>query len=887
MHNERMALSGDSLSLKMEGAASESRVAIMVLMSAIESMCKELAKLKAEVACITIFNGEVFSVGTDRGRAYADLRKDFQNDFINYCLSEEGALEQSVPAPSTAETSPHDADTLKKMVDDYFCICYGKALGKPGLVPVPYERIAKDPLAVSIQGLPDGVRFKDPIGYDYNSLSQIFKNKSRITFEIKRPFLETRTQKGEPSRKTPDNVEDVSSLFNIETVQVKAEAEEEEEEEGSMEISSVTIKEETEESNFIPFPIAEDEYSPLTKKARLDIELPPEPPTNSKKKSRVFSFDKWNSRITDLRKQVEELFEKKYAEAIEATGPVSIPYPLFQYNSEDLYVEGLPHGIPFRRPSTYGIPRLERILQCENRIRFIIKRKELLKSMKDEQISKKPYSGVKEEWYVKINRLRKSVDDLFCKKYGEALGKTEPLPVPYLKFEAYPQDLFVEGLPENVPFRSPSWYSISRLERILQFGDRIKFVVLKPELLSQEQADIIQVSSDVKEDWNVRISKLRKQVEEIFNTKYAESLGLPEPVKVPYPMFESNPDFLYVEGLPDGIPFRSPTWFGIPRLERIVRGSSKIKFVVKRPELVIPYLPPGLSDKISVESVSSNEPSVDQANGSSSSLRLQRRKFSFEAWNAKITDLKQKVESLFSRKCAEAMNLAEPLPVPYLLFETCPEDFCVQGLPEGIPFRRPSTFGIPRLEKILRNQDEIKFIIKKPDIFEAAVKEEELNLIRSSPNISTAWTMEDLNVIQVAVSDDESKVPKKLEKTRQLREQVNDLFSSKFGEAVGATFPVKVPYRKITSNPGCVVVDGMPPGVEFKAPSYLDISSMIKILDSADFIRFTVLRPFPGLPFSNLIDGPEQSAMDLTYRPDFSDSRVDEKLESGVSWLNN
>uniref|UniRef100_A0A8C4X7P8 Uncharacterized protein n=1 Tax=Erpetoichthys calabaricus TaxID=27687 RepID=A0A8C4X7P8_ERPCA len=47
--------------------------------------CKELAKLKAEVACITIFNGEVFSVGTDRGRAYADLRKDFQNDFINYC----------------------------------------------------------------------------------------------------------------------------------------------------------------------------------------------------------------------------------------------------------------------------------------------------------------------------------------------------------------------------------------------------------------------------------------------------------------------------------------------------------------------------------------------------------------------------------------------------------------------------------------------------------------------------------------------------------------------------------------------------------------------------------------------------------------------------------
>lgn len=53
-------------------------------------------------------------------------------------------------------------------------------------------------------------------------------------------------------------------------------------------------------------------------------------------------------------------------------------------------------------------------------------------------------------------------------------------------------------------------------------------------------------------------------------------------MKVPYPVFESNPEYLYVEGLPEGIPFRSPTWFGIPRLERIVRGSGKIKFVVKK-----------------------------------------------------------------------------------------------------------------------------------------------------------------------------------------------------------------------------------------------------------------------------------------------------------------
>ena len=62
------------------------------------------------------------------------------------------------------------------------------------------------------------------------------------------------------------------------------------------------------------------------------------------------------------------------------------------------------------------------------------------------------------------------------------------------------------------------------------------------------------------------------------------------------------------------------------------------------------------------------------------------------------------------------------------------------------------------------------------------------------------------------------------------------------GEAIGMGFPVKVPYRKITINPGCVVVDGMPPGVSFKAPSYLEISSMRRILDSAEFIKFTVIR---------------------------------------------
>ncbi|XP_048374544.1 general transcription factor II-I isoform X11 [Sphaerodactylus townsendi] len=839
----KMAQAAMAAASSHEEDSSESRMVVTFLMSALESMCKELAKSKAEVACIAVYETDVFVVGTERGRAFVNTRKDFQKDFVKYCVNEEAKAAELQKLKSTSLDNRMTVDVvemeaLKKSVEDYFCICYGKALGKSTVVPVPYDKILRDPSAVMVHGLPEGLAFKQPSGYDASTLKWILENKSGISFVIKRPFLE-------PKKHLDD-----------------------------------------------------DDYLPPHKKTK-SVEPPPDVANAGRRKAREFNFEKWNARITDLRKQVEELFERKYAEAINSKGPVSIPYPLFQSHVEDLYVEGLPEGIPFRRPSTYGIPRLERILLAKERIRFVIKKHELLNSTREDLPLDKPVAGVKEEWYARITKLRKMVDQLFCRKFAEALGSTEPKAVPYQKFEAHPTHLYVEGLPENIPFRSPSWYGIPRLEKILQVGNRIKFVIKKPELLTVTPSDVSQPRTNmpVKEDWNVRITKLRKQVEEIFNLKFGQALGLSEGVKVPYPVFESNPENLYVEGLPEGIPFRSPTWFGIPRLERIVRGSGKIKFVVKKPELVTSYLPPGLASKVNTSGAQSPEVSspvsnskipeievtVDeglatktqapevktnpQTNGSNVGFKPRGREFSFEAWNAKITDLKQKVENLFNEKCGEALGLTEHVKVPFALFESYPEDFYVEGLPEGVPFRRPSTFGIPRLEKILRNKAKIKFIIKKPEMFEAAIKENAtpvpspqrktslsntvINPVSvPDPVVNTAAGVEDLNIIQVTIPDDDERTSK-VEKARQLREQVNELFSRKFGEAIGMGYPVKVPYRKITVNPGCVVVDGMPPGVSFKAPSYLEISSMRKILDSAEFIKFTVIRPFPGLVMNN------------------------------------
>ncbi|NXA53869.1 GTF2I factor, partial [Nothocercus julius] len=928
--------------------SSESRMVVTFLMSALESMCKELAKSKAEVACIAVYETDVFVVGTERGRAFVNSRKDFQKDFVKYCVTEE---ERAAELQKTKTLSPVnrltvdvvELEALRKSVEDFFCFCYGKALGKSTVVPVPYEKIHRDQSAVVVQGLPEGLAFKHPANYDVSTLKWILENKSGISFIIKRKLTDcllffSGVHVSDPSHsiipqggscppiqvKTEPN-EDAGISLEMATVTVKEESEDPEYYQynipaGPSETSEIdekialaktftgrsfsfnsTVFIPSDSSHHVPSETSEDpevevtieddeDYLPPNKRPK-STESANESANTGRRKVREFNFEKWNARITDLRKQVEELFEKKYAQAIKAKGPVSIPYPLFQSHVEDLYVEGLPEGIPFRRPSTYGIPRLERILLAKERIRFVIKKHELLNSTREDVPLDKPVAGVKEEWYARITKLRKMVDQLFCKKFAEALGSTEPKAVPYQKFEAHPTELYVEGLPENIPFRSPSWYGIPRLEKIIQVGNRIKFVIKRPELLTVAPTEIIQTRSNtpVKEDWNVRITKLRKQVEEIFNTKFAQALGLSEAVKVPYPVFESNPEYLYVEGLPEGIPFRSPTWFGIPRLERIVRGSGKIKFVVKKPELVTSYLPPGLASKINTKAMSpksskrsrspASNPKVpeievtveegphklqttdvrtnSQTNGSNMYFKPRGREFSFEAWNAKITDLKQKVETLFNEKCGEALGLTEPVKVPFALFESYPEDFFVEGLPEGVPFRRPSTFGIPRLEKILRNKSKIKFIIKKPEMFEAAIKENSARSPQRKNNssnmaiststttntvVNTAAGVEDLNIIQVTIPDDESERLSKVEKVRQLREQVNDLFSRKFGEAIGMSFPMKVPYRKITINPGCVVVDGMPPGVAFKAPSYLEISSMRKILESAEFIKFTVIR---------------------------------------------
>ncbi|XP_049760720.1 general transcription factor II-I isoform X5 [Elephas maximus indicus] len=261
--------------------ASESRMVVTFLMSALESMCKELAKSKAEVACIAVYETDVFVVGTERGRAFVNTRKDFQKDFVKYCVEEEekAAEMNKMKSPSQANRMSVDAveiETLRKTVEDYFCFCYGKALGKSTVVPVPYEKMLRDQSAVVVQGLPEGVAFKHPENYDLATLKWILENKAGISFIIKRPFLEPKKHLGGRVMVTDSDRSILSPGGSCGPIKVKTEPTEDS---GiSLEMAAVTVKEESEDPDYYQYNIQGSRHSSEGNEG-AEVEVPAEDST--------------------------------------------------------------------------------------------------------------------------------------------------------------------------------------------------------------------------------------------------------------------------------------------------------------------------------------------------------------------------------------------------------------------------------------------------------------------------------------------------------------------------------------------------------------------------------------------------------------------------------
>ncbi|XP_070316292.1 general transcription factor II-I repeat domain-containing protein 2 isoform X3 [Odocoileus virginianus] len=418
--------------------SSESRMVVTFLVSALESMCKELAKSKAEVACIAMYEADVFVIGTEKGRAFVNARTDLQKDFAKYCVAE-GPQEMKPPGPANAsgmQVDSGETEILRKAVEDYFCFCYGKALGTTAMVPVPYEKMLTDQEAMVVQGLPEGVPFQHPENYDLATLKWILENKAGISFLINRPFPGPVNQPGGPGLVTDTDRSVTSPSESCAPIRVKTEPMEDS---GiSLEAAVVSVKKESEDPNYYEYGMQESRR-PSAGTELIEMELPMEDST--------------------------QLVPSEMSEDPEA----------------EVKIEGNTSS-PNITNSAAGVEDLN-IVQ----VTVPDNEKERLSSLE------------------KIKQLREQVNDLFSRKFGEAIGVDFPVKVPYRKITFNPGCVVIDGMPPGVVFKAPGYLEISSMRRILDAAEFIKFTVIRPlpglELSNVGKRKIDQEGRVFQEKW--------------------------------------------------------------------------------------------------------------------------------------------------------------------------------------------------------------------------------------------------------------------------------------------------------------------------------------------------------------------------------------------------
>ncbi|CAH7250542.1 general transcription factor II-I repeat domain-containing protein 2 [Phodopus roborovskii] len=380
--------------------SSDSRMVVTFLMSALESMCKELAKSKAEVACIAVYETDVYVVGTDRGCAFVNARQDFQKDFAQHCQGE-GLTEEKPLCPENGEVQ-----MLRKAVENHFCLCYRKALGTTAMVPVPYEQMLQDKAAVVVQGLPEGLVFQHPDHYSLATLRCILENKAGISFTINRPFLGAESQLGGLGMVTDAERPALPSNDSCGPISVKTEPLEDSG--TSPKAAAVLVKTESEDPNYYPCNMQGSQHS-STSSEDTEMELPPEestplvssgtnedPETDVKMEGNANPANIVNSaagvedlrivqvpdnekerlsgieKIKQLREQVNYLFSRKFGEAIGVDFPVKVPYRKITFNPGCVVIDGMPPGVVFKAPGYLEISSMKRILDAADSIKFTV-----------------------------------------------------------------------------------------------------------------------------------------------------------------------------------------------------------------------------------------------------------------------------------------------------------------------------------------------------------------------------------------------------------------------------------------------------------------------------------------------------------------------------------
>ncbi|MEE6469836.1 hypothetical protein FKM82_008789 [Ascaphus truei] len=848
---------------------------ITSLVSALDSMCSALSKLNAEVACIAVHEQSAFVVGTEKGRFFLNSRKELRSDFQRFCVGPHKNKDQEVDPQrrsrdcmrNVQQVSPgpsSDIYLIRKMVEEVFDVLYSEAVGKSNVVPVPYDKIAKDPGWLMVHGLPDGVSFRKPADYDLKSLMIILENSHRIHFKLKRPIEEpSREPKSSvdlscssvtttkvipdsgPSPKVakPSNHDHPCSasnfIYNISLpsqLAMELKQEVQSNMHGGNTASEVLIHRPTEEQKQ-DFSDCCGQQSPVTGSLMQNIQA---------SKRVLFSIvhdktEKWDSFIKEtedintLRECVQILFNSRYAEALGLDHMVAVPYRKIACDPEAVEIIGIPDKIPFKRPCTYGVPKLKRILEERHSIHFAIKR------MFDERI----FAGTK---FTKETAKSDSTSPgeeassetqktIALDMVGSSLGsrsekssmsdECEPgtsgaqSGIQHIKMEPEDQDIIQVTVPDH-SFNSD------------ELADCVISHMVSEDSSYVLESGTVSIVSDKgpsgdsrKEDKQTDegigdiIRQLRKRVENVFNTKYAKAIGASEPVKVPYAKFLMYPEELFVVGLPEGISFRRPNCFGITKLRRILESSNNIQFVIKRHELISEGLKDCIEDSPGALGVGDQGVKSDNDCHDFIIDEATKRPNFQESFDARLSridianTLREQVQDLFNKKYGEALGIKYPVQVPYKRIKSNPGSVIIDGLPPGIPFRKPCTFGSQNLERILAVADKIKFTVTRP--FQG--------------------------LIPIPDDDDANRLGEKV----ILREQVKELFNEKYGQAQGLGRPVLVPYKLIRDNPDAIEVTGLPNDIPFRNPNTYDINRLEKILKAREQIQMVIINQLQPL----------------------------------------
>ncbi|XP_078404558.1 general transcription factor II-I repeat domain-containing protein 1 isoform X4 [Cetorhinus maximus] len=955
---------------------SDKKDIITSLVSALDSMCTALSKLNTEVACIAVHEETMFVLGTEKGKLFLNARRELQKEFVKYCTNWNAQLREMEMLKMVTDNgrnvqrdSPDpmaDIYVLRKMVEEVFAVLYSEALEKSSIVPVPYEKILRDPPSIMVHGLPDGVSFKRPSEYEAHTLKRILERSNRIRFTVKRSFdedlqeLRTRVDQDreiQPGKSTCDfNRESpVAKLANQDTSNVRTPPQ------FLYDLPGSRIPLDLNQDLLATRPTTNFNHDLSHTGASIVMDSNKLPPA----RDCADDTEKWNLYIKEtediniLRECVQILFNSRYAEALGLDHMVPVPYRKIACDPEAVEIIGIPEGIPFKRPCTYGVPKLKRILEARHKVRFVIKRmfdERVLTGTKYIREGSKPdsQSPVDEEPHrtttldvapknhicrsmkMKESETGTSIDLSTMKKV-----KTEPEDSEIIQITVQDPNTASEDLSENLSDKSTSEEPSVLLESPLDAA--------QDNVSNHEDQHMV-----LKEEWNEKILQLRKQVENLFNRKYGEAMGFSDPVKIPYLKFQSHPEELFVDGLPEGIPFRRPNCFGISKLQKILEASEGIHFIIKRPQLLLEgqesckekkntvattqeshdclkdeatqlkrQIQTETPDKTTVKHLTNSD-----GNKSNNSLNIIEVTIP-ENYDAKLTrvdianNLREQVQDLFNRKYGEALGIKYPVQVPYKRIKSNPGSVIIEGLPPGIPFRKPCTFGSQNLERILAVADKIKFTITRP--FQGLIPKPGLHTHQPYPHPvplaacippkefqdpqkpKYCWKSEiktenagnpqrkeeaprritSLEKAYAALQEDEE--ANRLGEKVILREQVKELFNEKYGEALGLNRPVLVPYKLIRDNPDAVEVTGLPDDILFRNPTTYDLSRLEKILKVRDRIRMTIksqLQPFAEICNEASKSASKQDAVHKRKRRRVSEGNIvpsSSNMEAGVS----